>query len=81
MIGERFLYDSALEKVYDRTTDNGETMESYGVFECSEIMNEQYETIQYHIKFIRECAEKQGFDSVDDFLNVIHNGRITGWEC
>ena len=46
MTTERFRYDSALEKVYDDNTYNGETTESYGVFECCEIMNEQHETIQ-----------------------------------
>ena len=43
---ERYHYDSALEKVYDDETFNGESTESYGVFECCEIMNEQYEYIE-----------------------------------
>ena len=43
---ERYRYDSALERVYDDETFNGETTENYGVFECCEIMNEQYEQIE-----------------------------------
>ena len=43
---ERYRYDSALEKVYDDETFNGESTENYGVFECCEIMNEQHEQIE-----------------------------------
>lgn len=43
---KRFRYDSALEKVYNDNTFNNGTTESYGVFECCEIMNEQQEMIQ-----------------------------------
>lgn len=37
---KRFKYSSSLEKVYDCDTFNGETTESYGTFECCEVLNE-----------------------------------------
>ena len=49
-------------------------------YEVLNTLNEQNETINHHIKFIRECAEKQGFKSIDEFLMVISDGKITGWE-
>lgn len=43
MSEKRFRYDSALEKVYDEDTYNGETTESYGIFELVDKLNELYE--------------------------------------
>lgn len=67
MSEERFRYDGALEKVYDEDTYNGETTESYGMFECCKIMNEQYKTIT---SFKDENLYKNfKLKSVDDLKN------------
>lgn len=36
---KRFKYSSSLEKVYDCDSFNGETTESYGAFECCDLLN------------------------------------------
>lgn len=37
---KRFKYSYSLEKVYDCNTFNGETTESYGTFECCDMLNQ-----------------------------------------
>ena len=49
-------------------------------YEVLNTLNEQDETIKNQIAFIRKCAEKQGFESVEEFLRAISDGKITGWE-
>jgi len=56
-MSERFGYDNALEKVYDYDKPIADTFESYGVFECCEIMNEQHEQIQALIQSSKELEE------------------------
>ena len=48
-------------------------------YEVLNTLNEQEETIKNHIEFMRKCAEKQCFKSIDEFLMVISDGKITGW--
>ena len=36
---KRFKYSYSLEKVYDCDSFNGETTESYGTFECCDLLN------------------------------------------
>ena len=48
-------------------------------YEVLNTLNEQEKTIITHIEFMRKCAEKQGFKSIDEFLRVISDGKITGW--
>lgn len=59
MSEKRFRYDSSLEKVYDDNTYNGETTESYGVFECYEIMNEQQEKITELKIELTDCKNRK----------------------
>ena len=40
MTEKRFKYSYSLEKVYDCNTFNGETTESYGTFECCDMLNQ-----------------------------------------
>lgn len=39
MTEKRFKYSYSLEKVYDCDSFNGETTESYGTFECCDLLN------------------------------------------
>lgn len=57
MSEKRFRYDSALEKVYDEDTYNGETTESYGIFECCEIMNELTEENEQLQEIVNKLEE------------------------
>lgn len=96
MSEKRFRYDSALEKVYDEDTYNGETTESYGIFECCEIMNElteeneqlkqelqgMEELLQSYRKTIKHDAELLADATRNGYLPPLNDSVSNdGWIC
>ena len=56
---KRFKYSYSLEKVYDCDSFNGETTESYGTFECCELLNKlnnENEQLKQELKIYRRIA-------------------------
>lgn len=62
MTGKRFKYSSSLEKVYDCDSFNGETTESYGTFECCDLLNklnDENKELKSNIKDLKFENEKK----------------------
>lgn len=77
---KRFKYSYSLEKVYDCNTFNGETTESYGTFECCDMLNElneenerlkqQVEDLEFELRTIKaydRTVKEEHSDTVYDF--------------
>jgi len=85
---KRFKYSYSLEKVYDCDTFNGETTESYGTFECCDMLNqlndenEQLKSENRNLKItisardalIEVCEEK--FRELGFIITVDDNGYV-----
>ena len=55
---ERFKYSYSLEKVYDCDSFNGETTESYGTFECCDLLNKLNDENEELKKEVKQLKNK-----------------------
>ena len=58
MTEKRFKYSYSLEKVYDCDSFNGETTESYGAFECCDLLNKLYDENEQLKKEVKQLKNK-----------------------
>lgn len=55
---KRFKYSYSLEKVYDCDSFNGETTESYGTFECCDLLNKLNDENEELKKEVKQLKNK-----------------------
>ena len=55
---KRFRYSYSLEKVYDCDSFNGETTESYGTFECCDLLNKLNDENEELKKEVKQLKNK-----------------------
>ena len=55
---KRFKFSYSLEKVYDCDTFNGETTESYGTFECCDLLNKLNDENEELKKEVKQLKNK-----------------------
>ena len=55
---KRYKYSYSLEKVYDCDSFNGETTESYGTFECCDLLNKLNDENEELKKEVKQLKNK-----------------------
>ena len=70
---KRFKFSYSLEKVYDCDSFNGETTESYGTFECCDLLNklnDENEELKKEIAHLKNRLAYKDQHNNDDFRGI-----------
>ena len=66
---KRFKFSYSLEKVYDCDSFNGETTESYGTFECCDLLNKLNDENEELKKEVKQLKNKiKTYNSTHELL-------------